>query len=93
MMIIQPLKPYRTSFILGVFFLFGLTLIFNMIFENFSAEGFGRWFGITMFSSFITGFQAKRSKAPWSKAKFVGVYTLVIFVVFLMTIFGDMRRS
>lgn len=69
-------------------FLAGLCLIFSLVYSNFSIEGFGRFFGITMLSSFVTGFQAKRSKAPWSPVRVVGVYMLVIVCAFVISSYG-----
>lgn len=93
MIIFQPLRPYRTAFIIGLVFLVGFCLIFSLVYSTFSIEGFGRFFGITMLSSFVTGFQAKRSKAPWSSVKFMGVYILVILVVFLISSYGAMQHN
>ena len=88
MLNLKKLGPYKAAFLLGAVWLVGLTLIFTAMYGKFSAEGFGRFLGMTMLSSAITGFQAKRAKIPWGLLKFGLVYTGILLLAFLVSSYG-----
>ena len=90
---IRTIKPYQKAFTWG-----GLWLVISMgalsvMYQNFSAQGFGRMFALTMISAAIVGFLAKRSKSPWRFTKIGLVYFVVALIVFLISSYGAMQRA
>jgi amino acid permease len=88
----RTIKPYQKAFTWGAIWLVISTLLLSVIYHNFSAEGFGRMFALTMISSAVVGFLAKRSKSAWSFTKVGVVYFFVAIIVFLISSYGAMKR-
>ena len=86
-------KNYGKAFLWGAIWLVGLTLIFSVIYQNFSAEGFGRFLAMTMISSAVTGSIANRRAVTRSFAKVGGIYFLVLLVAWLISSFGASRGA
>ncbi len=86
-------KNYGKAFSWGVIWLVGLTLIFSVIYQNFSAEGFGRFLAMTMIASAVSGSIASRRAVTRSFATAGGIYFLVLLAVWLITSFGTLRGS
>jgi len=89
----RTVKPYQKAFAWGGIWIFLSTVLLSIVYQIFSAEGFGRMFALTMISSAIVGFMAKRSKSAWSFTKVGVVYFLVAIVVFLISSYGAMKRA
>lgn len=90
---IKTLKPHQKAFAWGAIWLVISSDALSVIYSNFSAEGFGRLFALTMISAAIVGFFAKRSKAAWSFTKIGVIYFFVGMIVFLISSFGAMQRA
>lgn len=76
----------------GYFSLEGFGRLFAPTMIPFAIEAFGRLFTLTMISSAICGFQATRSKTPWSFWKVGGFYLLVALVLLIITAYGERDR-
>ena len=85
-------RPYAMAFAWGGIWLVLLTLGFTAAYGNFSAEGFGRFLGMTMLSAAIVGFQAKRSSTAWDFWKMGVVYVIAIVAVWLISSYGAMQH-
>lgn len=85
-------RPYTMAFAWGGIWLVLLTLGFTAAYANFSAEGFGRFLGMTMLASAVTGFQGKRSTNAWDFWKVGVVYILVLIGVWLISSYGAMQH-
>lgn len=90
---IRTIKPYQNAFTWGGIWLVISTGALSLINQNFSAEGFGRMFALTMISHAIVGFLARRSKSAWSFTKVGVVYFVVALIVFLISSYGGMTRA
>ncbi len=90
---LRTVKPYQKAFAWGGIWLVISTALLSVVYQNFSAEGFGRMFALTMLSSAIAGFVARRSKSAWSFTKVGVVYFLVAMVVLLISSYGAMKRA
>ena len=88
----KTIRPYRKAFVWGGTWLAISTTGFALAYGHFSAEGFGRLFGMTMVSSAICGFLASRSKTPWSFWKIGGIYLLIALAVVLVSSYGARNR-
>ena len=86
-------KNYGKAFLWGAIWLVGLTLIFSVIYQNFSAEGFGRFLAMTMIASAVTGWTANRGAVTRSFTKVGGIYFLVLLAVWLISSFGPLQRG
>lgn len=86
-------KHYGKAFSWGVIWLVGLTLIFALIYRNFSTEGIGRFFAMTMIASAITGWLANRGAVLRSFTRVGGIYFLVLLLVWLISSVGAMQRA
>lgn len=86
-------KNYGKAFAWGFIWLVGLSLIFTLIYRNFSAEGFGRFLAMTMIASGITGWTANRGAVARSFTKVGGIYFLVLLAVWVISSFGPMQRG
>jgi hypothetical protein len=87
------IQPYRKAFAWGGMWLAVLTVSFSLAYAHFSAEGFGRFFGLTMLSALMTGFIAKRAKSPWSFVKIGLIYFAVAMALFLVSSIPAVQRS
>lgn len=83
---------YRKAFAWGGAWLVLLTMGFSLYYGQFSAEGFGRFLGMTMVPSAICGHMASRSKAPWTIWKIGGIYLLIALAVFFVSSYGALKR-
>lgn len=86
-----PDKPYRRAFAIGFIGWIGLSILFSAIHGHVSAEGVGRFFGMTMVTSALTGFIAARAALPWSTRKFWAMYFLMALVVWVISSRGLMQ--
>ena len=86
-------KSYGKAFSWGVIWLVGLSLAFALIYRNFSAEGFGRFFAMTMIASAVTGWIANRGTATRSFTKVGGIYFLVLLALWLISSVGALRSA
>ena len=84
---------YGKAFSWGVIWLVGLTLIFALIFRNFSAEGIGRLFAMTLIVSATTGWIVNRGAVLRSFTRVGGIYFLVLLLVWLISSVGAMQRA
>ena len=89
----RTVKPYQKAFAWGVIWLVISTGALSVMYQNFSAEGFGHMFALTMLSSAIVGYLAKRNKSAWSFTKVGLVYFVVALIVFLISSYGAMQRA
>ena len=80
-----PDKPYRRAFVIGFIVWIALSALFSAIYGHVSAEGVGRFFGMTMTTSALTGFIAARAVVPWSTRKFWATYFLMALVVWVIS--------
>ena len=90
---VRTVKPYEKAFAWGGIWLIISTILLSVIYQNFSAAGFGRMFALAMISSAVVGFQAKRSKSTWSFRKVGLIYFFVAVVVFLVSSCGAIKRA
>jgi len=84
---------YRKAFAWGGAWLVTLTIGFTLFYGQFSAEGFGRFFGMTMLPSAICGYMANRSKMPWTFWKIGGIYLLIALAVWVLSSPGLFNRQ
>jgi hypothetical protein len=85
-------QPYAKAFAWGGIWLAILTIGFSVAYGNFSAEGFGRFVGMTAIPAIVVGFQASRSKSVWSFWKIGGIYFLAAIAVWLVSSYGAMQH-
>ena len=86
-------KHYGKAFSWGVICLVGLTLVFALIYRNFSAEGIGRFVAMTMIASAVTGCAANRGAVARSFTRIGGIYFLVLLAVWLISSVGAFRST
>lgn len=90
---IRTVTPHQKAFTWGGIWLVVSTGALSLLYQNFSAEGVGRMFALTMISAAIAGLLAKRSKSAWSFSKVGVVYFVVALIVLLISSYGAMQRA
>ena len=86
-------RPYAKAFAWAGLWLTALTVAFTIAYGHFSAEGFGRFVGMTGIPALLVGFQANRSTKPWSFWKIGAIYFGVAIAVWLISSYGAMQHQ